>query len=180
VDALQHAELKTQISGSMSQLRLAAGQIVRLNEGATVKIDQSSSVHVVGDLKVEVPQPSKDQLQQDATSASHDLPIRDYTIFRNVTFGSGQVVSGWQYDLSDPLRPKFVYCYYPEDIERGLAAKYTLGINGSVQRPLDSSKSTFDFDRAAANCFWFFRLVTTRAGAQPRSSTSASRSRPRP
>lgn len=75
VDALQHAEL-TQISGSMSpapdsQLRLAAGQIVRLNEGATVKIDQSSSVHVVGDLKVEVPQPSKDQLQQDATSASH-------------------------------------------------------------------------------------------------------------
>ena len=97
VDALQHAELKTQISGSMSlapdsQLRLAAGQIVRLNEGATVKIDQSSSVHVVGDLKVEVPQPSKDQLQQDATSASHDLHITDHTIFRNVTFGSGQVV----------------------------------------------------------------------------------------
>jgi hypothetical protein len=129
---------------------------VRLNEGATVKIDQSSSVHVVGESRSKCH--SLQRTNYNRTPASHDLPITDYTIFRNVTFGSGQVVSGWQYDLSDPLRPKFEYCYYTEDIERGLAAKYTLGINGSVQRPLDSSKSTFDFDRAAANCFCFSGL----------------------
>jgi hypothetical protein len=156
VDALQHAELKAQVSGTMSltpdsQLRLARGQIVRLDEGATVRMDPSSSVHVVGDLKVEVPQP----FQADTTSASNDLPITDYTIFRNVTYGSGRVVSGWQYDLSDSLRPKFEYCYYSENIERGLAAKYTLAVNGSARRPSEPSKTAFDFDGAVANCFWF-------------------------
>jgi hypothetical protein len=160
VDALQRTELKTQVSGDMSltpdsQLRLASGQTVKLDEDATVKIDPNSSVHVVGDLKVEVPQPSKDQLQPDTTSASNDLPITDYTIFRNVTYGSGQVVSGWQYDLSDALRPKFEYCYYTENIERGLAADITLAINGSARRPSEPSKTSFDFDGAVGNCFWF-------------------------
>jgi len=160
VDAIQRTKLKTVVTGRMSlnpdsKLRLASGQTVKLEEGASVKLDPDSTVKVVGDLKVDVPQPSPEQLQTQTTSESDDLPFTDYTIFRSTIFGSGKVVSGWSYDLSDTVRPRFEYCYYAQSIERGLEAKYTLAINGSAHRPSDISKVKFNFDGAFANCFWF-------------------------
>jgi hypothetical protein len=63
VEALERAELKTTVTGTMalapnSELRLASGQTVRLDEGATIKLDPNSSVRVVGDLKIDMPQPT--------------------------------------------------------------------------------------------------------------------------
>jgi hypothetical protein len=84
VQALEHAKLTTTVSGTMSlspdsELRLAPGQTVKLDEGATVKLDPTSSVRVVGDLKIDMPQPSKQQLQLDATTeglfATHMIGI---------------------------------------------------------------------------------------------------------
>src|SRR5580698_3419546 len=70
-DAFARAELKTDVTGKVSlapgsELTLAPNQIVKLNEGAVVRLDPNSSVRVIGDLKVDVPQPSKQQLQLDA------------------------------------------------------------------------------------------------------------------
>jgi hypothetical protein len=161
VTALQQTELKTNVSGSVSlspdsRLRLADGQNVKLDQSSSIiKLDPNASVRVIGDLKVDVPQPSKEQLQQETTSKSDDVPITDYTIFRSAAYGSGQVISGWSYDLSDTVRPKFQYCYYTEDIERGLATRLPLAVNGSVLPPSNVSKSSFDLSAAAANCFWF-------------------------
>lgn len=160
VDALQRTKLKTQISGTVSlspdsQLRIADGQSVKLDQNTIVKLDPASSVRVVGDLKIDVPQPSKEQLQPDATSNSNDLPFTDYTIFRDVAYSTGQVVSGWSYDLSDTTHPKFQYCYFTQNIERGLATKYILAVNGSMRPPSSSARPSFDFDGAVANCSWF-------------------------
>jgi len=69
-----------------SEVRLASGQTVRVEEGTTVKLDPSSSVRVVGDLKIDMPQPSKQQLQLETTSASDELPFTNYTIFRSVGY----------------------------------------------------------------------------------------------
>src|ERR1700694_1863476 len=93
VDAIQRAELKTTVMGTMSlapnsEVVLAPGQIVRFNEGATVKLDPNSTIRVVGDLKIDVPQPSKQQLQLDTMSKSDELPFTNYTIFTDVKFGS--------------------------------------------------------------------------------------------
>jgi hypothetical protein len=156
VFALERAKLKTTVSGTMSlspnsELRLATAQTVKLEEGAIVALDPKSSVRVIGDLKVDMPQPSRQQLQVDTTSRSDELPFTNYTIFRSVDFGAGEVVTGWNYELSDRLRPKAQYCYFKE--RKSLALKYTIAFNGSPQLP--STKPPFDFDKAVANCIWF-------------------------
>src|SRR5262249_10646467 len=60
--ALQQTKLKTNISGTVSlspdsRLHLADGENVKID--STVQLDPNSSVRVIGDLKVDVPQPSK-------------------------------------------------------------------------------------------------------------------------
>jgi hypothetical protein len=160
VDALKRTELKTVVSGSISlapdsELKVASGQTVLLKEGAVVKLDPSSSVHIIGNLKIDVPQPSKQQLQLDATSQTAQLPFTDYTIFRGISYEKGRVVTGWNFDLSDTTRPRVQVCYYEENVERGLSARYTLSINNSTQRPSPLAKVAFNFEGALGNCIWF-------------------------
>jgi hypothetical protein len=161
VAALEHAELKTTVSGTMSlspnsQLGLAPGQVVKLAEGAIVKLDPNSSVRVVGDLKIDMPQPSKQQLQLDTTSHSEELPFTNYTIFKTVDYALGEVVTGWNFDLSDTTRPNSQFCYYyVHNVEKGLTARQILAVNYSPLRPSALAKLKFDFDGALANCIWF-------------------------
>jgi len=139
-----------------SEITLAKDQTVRLKEGAIAKLDSASSVRIVGDLKVDVPQPSKQQLQLDATTASKESPtFTRYTVFNTASFGSGTVVTGWNFDLSDPTRPTVQRCYYEQVLDKGVAATQTIAIDGSPRRPSALNKLTFDFDGAVANCIWF-------------------------
>jgi hypothetical protein len=158
VAAFERAELKTTVSGVMSlspgtELRLASGQTVKFDESATVRLDPKSSVRVVGDVKM--PQPSKQQLQVDTTSGSDELPFTSYTIFKTVRYGSGAVETGWAYDLSDTMRPKYQHCTYRESLDKGLAGKVTLAINGAPRRPSNVTKLLINFDEAVTNCVWF-------------------------
>jgi len=161
-DAFNRASIKTSVSGSMklasTEVVLARGQTVELAEGATVKLDNDSSVRVVGDLKTDLPQPSKRQLQLDTTSSSKELPFTRYTIFKSAGYGSGEVVTGWSFDLADPSRPTFQRCYYQQTLDKGVAATQTLAINGLSRRPSGLTKLSFDFDGAVANCIWFSGL----------------------
>jgi hypothetical protein len=159
-DSLQRTKIKTIVSGRMtlspeSELKLAPGQTVRLNEGAIVKLDPNSSVRVIGNLKVDVPQPSKQQLQLEATTKTDELPFTNYTIFRDVNYEKGHVVTGWNYDLSDAARPKVQYCYYQQTVEKGLSAKYMLAVNDYPRTPSALTKVSFNFEGALANCIWF-------------------------
>ena len=99
-----------------AELRLANNQTIKFHEGATVRLDPNSSVRVIGDIKM--PQPSTQQLQIDTTSGSDGLPFTSYTIFKSVQYGSGLVETGWAYDLSDTMRPKFQFCYYRENLDK--------------------------------------------------------------
>jgi hypothetical protein len=158
--AMGRTKFKTIVSGRMSlspnsELTLAAGQTVRLNEGAIVKLDPSSSVRIVGNLKVDVPQPSKQQLQLNATTKTDELPFTNYTIFRDVDYERGHVVTGWNYDLGDTTRPRMQYCYYQQIVEKGLSAKYIVAVNGSPRIPSALTKVSFNFEGALANCIWF-------------------------
>lgn len=158
VSALERADLKTRVTGTMSlspdsELRLARGQSVKLDENTSVKIDPSSSVRVVGELKM--PQPSKHQLQPDATTGGDELPFTSYMIFRTVPLGQGLVETGWAYDLSDTIRPKNQFCYYRQDVNEGLVGKITLAVDGAAIRPSQLVKLPFNFDAALADCIWF-------------------------
>jgi hypothetical protein len=157
--ALEVAELKTSVSGKMAlvptPLKLALGQTIKLEEGATVRLDPNSSVRAVGNLNIDMPQPSKRQLQVDTTTGNQELPFTSYTIFKDVEFGSGTVATGWDFDLADTTRPRSQFCYYTQDITKGLRTKYTLATNGSPQRPSPLQKLPFDYDQALSNCIWF-------------------------
>jgi hypothetical protein len=160
VEALEKARLKTAVSGKMSlspdsELKLAPGQIVRLGEDAIAKLDPGSAVRIIGNLKVDVPQPSKQQLQLDTKTKTDELPFTNYTIFRDVNFEKGHVVTGWSYDLSDATRPRAQYCYYQQSVEKGLSAKHTLAVNDLPRRPTALMKVSFNFDAALENCIWF-------------------------
>jgi hypothetical protein len=159
-DAFRRAELKTTVSGKVglspeSEVALARGQSVKLDESAVVKLDPTSSIRVVGDLKSEIPQPSKQQLQLDATSGSMELPFTQYTIFKFSKFGAGQVVTGWNFALSDPSKPTFQYCYYEETVTNGVSASQTVAVNGSSLKPSAPTKLKLDFDGVVSNCIWF-------------------------
>src|SRR5260370_23646812 len=159
-DAFAHAELKNYVTGKLSltpgsELTLAPNQTVKLAEGAVVKLDPNSSVRVVGDIKVDVPQPSKQQLQLDATSGSKELPVTEYTVFKTVIYGTGYVVTAWNFEPTDTARPNYQRCYYEQTLDRGLAATQTIAVDGSP-RPVSSlAKLPFDFDGALGGCTWF-------------------------
>jgi hypothetical protein len=150
--------MKTTVSGTMSlsansQLKLASGQTLKLEEGSTLKLDPNSSVHVVGDLKM--PQPSKQQLQADATPGGDELPFTSYMIFKTVKLGAGIVETGWYYNLSDTTRPRLQNCYYRQAFDEGLAGKITIASDGSPQPPSPLVKLPFKFEEALADCIWF-------------------------
>jgi hypothetical protein len=134
---------------------LAPNQTVKMTEGTTVALDPNSSVRVVGDFKVDIPQPSKQQLQLDATSSTKELPSTQYTVFKTVAYGSGYVVTGWYFDLSDTARPYYQRCYYEQSLDQGVAATQTIAVDGSP-RPLSTlAKLPFDFEGALTSCTWF-------------------------
>ncbi|MBH5373391.1 hypothetical protein [Bradyrhizobium glycinis] len=159
-DAFKRAEIKTLVSGTMSlspdsELTISKDQFVRVLEGMTVKLDSSSTVRVVGDLKVNVQQPSKEQLQLETTSVSEELPFTRYTIFNSSSFGSGTVVTGWSFEVSDPTRLTYQRCYFEQVLDKGIAATQTIAIDGAAKRVSPLSKLPFDFEGALANCVWF-------------------------
>jgi hypothetical protein len=159
-EAFRRAELKTTVTGSMklapdTEVTLAGGQTVKLDENSVLKLDPESTIRVVGDLKLQVPQPSKDQLQLDTTSGSKELPFTRYTIFKYTKYGAGEVVTGWAFELSDPTRPTIQRCYYEENLASGVSASQTLAFNGYPQKPSSLAKLSFDFDGALGNCIWF-------------------------
>jgi hypothetical protein len=102
-----------------------------------------------------MPQPSKRQLQFDTTTESHEPPFTNYTIFKSVSFGSGTVDTGWNFELSDPVHPTLQYCYYRQDFAKGLGTKYVLSVDNSPRRPSALQKLSFDFDETLSNCIWF-------------------------
>lgn len=161
-DAFQRAQIRTSVTGTMAlantEVSLAKNQSVRLAEGSVVRIDPASSIRVTGDFRTEVPQPSKRQLQLEATTSGKDLPFTRYTVFKSAPFGTGVVVTGWSFELTDTSKPQAQRCYYEQPLDKGLAATQTIAIDGSPRRPSALTKLTFDFDGALGNCIWFSGL----------------------
>ncbi len=161
-DALSKTSMKTSVSGTMelakTEISLSNNQSVKLAEGSMMRLDPNSSIRVTGDLRSEVPQPSKRQLQLDATTSSKDLPLTRYTVFKSSVFGSGVVVTGWNFELTDTSKPQLQRCYYEQILDKGLAATQTLAFDGVARRPSALTKLNFDFDGALGNCIWFSGL----------------------
>lgn len=161
-DSFRRLQLRSSVTGVMvlsnPEISLAKDQVVRLAEGSTLKVDPASSIRVAGEFRTDVPQPSKRQLQLDATTSAKELPFTRYTVFKSAPFGAGVVVTGWNFDLSDTTRPQLQRCYYEQTLDKGISATQTIAVDGTPRKSGALTKLTFDFEGALGNCIWFSGL----------------------
>jgi hypothetical protein len=130
-----------------------ADKIAQALDRATLKLDPNLKV-VAASPDGSVPKPSATQLGTDTAPASQAAVATAFTVFKNVAFGSGQVVTGWNFQSSDQAQPSHQYCYYSEQIDGTSKVTVDLGENG---RPLPQAKARTNVDPALAyrSCVWF-------------------------
>jgi hypothetical protein len=58
--------------------------------------------------------------------------VTQFTIFKTVPFGNGEVVTGWIFADSNQTNPANQYCYYSEKAEATIAVRTDLATNGTM------------------------------------------------
>lgn len=137
----------------VAQAVAAALERVTLRAEGTVKLDPDSKL-AVGGGQPDVPRPTEAQLGAGTSPKSQAVVNTAFTVFKNVPYNQGQVVTGWNFTTSDQKAPQHQYCYYSEQIDGGSKVTIDLGENG---RPSGVARARAGMDpvMAYANCVWF-------------------------
>jgi hypothetical protein len=131
----------------------AAMSTVTFKTEGTVKLDPESKLEVAGG-RSEVPTPTEAQLGAGATPESKAAVLTNFTVFKNVPFNQGQVVTGWNFTSSAQKSPAHQYCYYSEQLDGTSKVTIDLGENGRMM-PQSKARANVDPNLAYANCVWF-------------------------
>jgi hypothetical protein len=124
-------------------------------EKTTLKVEPTAKPEPIRPAATPVPKPTETQLDPDAAPPSRANVATAFTVFKNVPFGSGQVVTGWNFASGDQASPNHQYCYYSEHIDGTSKVTIDLGENGKTLPPPSKTRTTVDPVRAYANCVWF-------------------------
>lgn len=147
---LQDARLTAAIDPA-STVKLEPGASVKLEPGG--EVTARGTVSVSGSAPSDLPRPTQRQLNASATPDSKARVTTDYTVFKTVDFGSGTVVTGYNF-TPDADVPKTQYCYYAEGAPPGEASlRINLGKDGTYVP--SKPRPGFDPQAAASNCVWF-------------------------
>jgi hypothetical protein len=137
-----------------AQVKVDPTGTVRLDaSGAVVRLDPDAVVNVRG-VTPEVPRPSQNQLYPNTVPRFPKANVvTNYTVFKTVTHGKGEVVTGWVFTSNEEVSPWREYCYYSELIRDGVHARFELATDRQLLKT--ESPASFDQRSAAANCVWF-------------------------
>ena len=104
-----------------------------------------------------VPKPSAAQLGTDAAPASQAPVATNFTVFKNVPYAGGQVVTGWNFGSSADSQPTHQYCYYSEQLDGGSKVTVDLGENSIPSPAALGAKARVSVDtiKAFQSCVWF-------------------------
>lgn len=130
----------------------AALATVTLKTEGTVKLDPESRLATAPSQ--EVPRPTEAQLGQGQRPASQAAVNTAFTVFKTVPYGTGRVVTGWNFSSSEQKVPGAQYCYYTEQIDGGATVNVPLGNDGR-RNPEAQPRGTMDPAMAFTNCVWF-------------------------
>ncbi|MDB5513179.1 MAG: hypothetical protein JWR08_2662 [Enterovirga sp.] len=130
---------------------LALEKVTFKTEG-TVKLDPESKLDLSS--RSEVPTPTAAQLGAGATPDSKAPVLTNFTVFKNVPLGGGQVVTGWNFTSSDQKVPSHQYCYFSEQLDGTSKVTVDLGENGRAV-PQPKTRPNLDPKVAYSNCVWF-------------------------
>jgi hypothetical protein len=118
-----------------------------------VRLDQSSAlVRVIGQAP-DMPRQQPEQVRQDERPASQAAVKTEFTVFKTVPFGAGEVESAWVYQSSAQQTPSEQYCQYLGPANAGAYAVTILGRDGRIDLPA-TAPAGVDLRAAAALCDW--------------------------
>lgn len=123
---------------------------VRLDPGAQVRLDPNAQVKIA---PPDLPRPTRDQLKPDAASPSKASVTTDYTVFKSVRWGAGQVVTGYTFK-PEGTRPDHQYCYFANGLDRQSYTAIHIALEGRYVAPPNPPQG-FDAAKAAQECIWF-------------------------
>lgn len=130
-----------------------------LDPASTVKLDPAARVGMDPNATVKMadmppmPRPTREQLKQDAASPSKHSVETNYTVFKMVRWGDGQVVTGYTF-APDGKLPDHQYCYFADGIDKQSYKTLHIAAEGHYIAP-PSPTPGFDAAKAAAECIWF-------------------------
>ena len=158
-EALGKSTLIAHTSGTValapgSSVELKKGQMVILDPNAHVEVDPTSVIHVEAAVKNSVPVPSDRQLQVDAADSKNGIFGTSYTVFKTIEYKSGFVVTGWQYDVSQPNMPRHQYCYYTRTVDPQANFRVDLGRDGLLMKSASATVLGRDASEAFGLCVW--------------------------
>jgi hypothetical protein len=82
--------------------------------------------------------------------------ITNFTVFKKVKFGAGEVQTAWQYKDGDQQRPSNQYCGYAQVTNNGASqTNVDIGINGHITLPNPSPFPAVDLAAAYTQCVWW-------------------------
>jgi hypothetical protein len=137
-----------------TEITLARNQTIRLDRESKLRLDPDAKVRADGEMRVQAPSFSVPRTVPKPTSP---VPtITNFTVFKQLPFGKGVVMTGWDFLTSTQKSPTHQYCYYTESSDEALGLNVNFDI-GHDRRPASPKTPPVDFDMAAAfaRCVWF-------------------------
>lgn len=137
-----------------AKVRVADSQI-RLAPNSTVAVTGRVAVDAT-ELKLPegapLPRPTAEQLRNDAPR-EQQVKV-SYTVFKEVPWGGGKVVTGYKFDPNAPSTPRVQHCYYETFVEKGSSVTVYMAQDGVFDYDA-KAPSGMDAVAAARNCIWF-------------------------
>ena len=131
----------------------AAMSTVTFRTEGTVKLDPDSKIGVAN-AHPDIPTPTPAQLGTGVSPDSRASVQTNFTVFKNVPYSQGQVVTGWNFDSGQQKSPSHQYCYYSEQLDGTSKVTIDLGENGRML-PQAKARINVDPNVAYTNCVWF-------------------------
>jgi hypothetical protein len=152
--------LLTAINGTAvtvkGEVKLDPDSTVTLEPGATVSLDPAAKARLAADRTVELQdaRPHFDPFVSGARPKSGKHSVTSYTVFKEVSYDRGAVITAWTFASSEHNKPARQRCYYTERADHASASTVTeLAVNGqTVPNP---RRAPIDATTAATNCVWF-------------------------
>ncbi|MBV8906370.1 MAG: hypothetical protein JOZ22_22250 [Acidobacteriia bacterium] len=151
-EALEHATIGgVKLIVPDKEIKLdASNATVRLDSAAIVRLDPAARVAI---SNPEIFRPTERQLGGENQTQPGKV-VTNFTVFKSVTFGSGAVDTGWNYDSSDQNAPSSQYCYYIQPRDGG-DVRVSVAKDGHLIPNNLGAVFGLNDRLAAANCVWF-------------------------
>lgn len=138
-----------------SAMQTALADVTLKTKGEVTLTDNTLKIEALPTQKANaVPTPTKAQLGADAAPASQAPVNTTFTVFKQVPYLDGQIVTGWNFKANEE-RPFQQYCYFSRrsnESKGQVEIKIDLAMDGkTLPQP---QKSDVNLGILATNCVW--------------------------